>query len=166
MIRTVLSRRCMYTAIECHGLFLRNISATNQRIRLRLGTSLANDPRAHNNYSTLFPGAKRKPSRPPPKQSQKSQEELDLAFNLADEKINEFGALVDDKNDPDYPTEEEIKAADIPDMESIFARYTCESCDTRSGHFITRHGYEEGTVITYCPGCNEGHILVDNLSMN
>ncbi|KAK9450759.1 uncharacterized protein V1518DRAFT_411635 [Limtongia smithiae] len=68
--------------------------------------------------------------------------------------------------DPDYPTEEEIAKANLPtNLDVYFVRFTCRGCDTRSGHFIARQAYHDGTVIAFCPGCDSGHIFVDNLNV-
>ncbi|KAK9457779.1 DNL zinc finger-domain-containing protein [Dipodascopsis uninucleata] len=74
--------------------------------------------------------------------------------------------LYDEKNDPEYPTEEEANAAILPKgMPMIFTRITCGTCETRSGHFISQPAYEEGTVVIACPGCDTRHIFVDNLEI-
>lgn len=41
--------------------------------------------------------------------------------------------------------------------------FTCNICNTRNSHSISRLAYTQGTVIATCPGCNTGHLIADNL---
>lgn len=41
--------------------------------------------------------------------------------------------------------------------------FTCDVCDTRSTKIFHRHSYEKGTVIVRCPGCENLHLVADNL---
>eukprot|EP00320_Phaeocystis_rex_P009618 CAMPEP_0119071934 /NCGR_PEP_ID=MMETSP1178-20130426/55780_1 /TAXON_ID=33656 /ORGANISM="unid sp, Strain CCMP2000" /LENGTH=214 /DNA_ID=CAMNT_0007053901 /DNA_START=45 /DNA_END=689 /DNA_ORIENTATION=+ len=43
-------------------------------------------------------------------------------------------------------------------------QFTCNLCDTRNEHSISRHAYTKGTVIVTCPGCNATHLVADNLN--
>ncbi|KAK9236988.1 DNL zinc finger-domain-containing protein [Lipomyces kononenkoae] len=116
-------------------------------------------------HASLFPGARRKPG----DRNQASADSIDEDLKSVglDEDDYIAGDPLDvsyNRQDPDYPTEEEIKNATIPsNLDVYFVRVTCRSCDTRSGHFISQAAYNEGTIIIFCPGCDTGHIFVDNL---
>lgn len=42
-------------------------------------------------------------------------------------------------------------------------QFTCNVCNGRNSHSISRHAYSKGTVIVTCPTCNSTHLIADNL---
>ncbi|KAK9320608.1 DNL zinc finger-domain-containing protein [Lipomyces orientalis] len=117
-------------------------------------------------HASIFPGARRRPGDDSQTSSDNSLDEDFKSLGLDEEDYVAGDPLdvIDNRQDPDYPTEEEIKNATIPtNLDVYFVRVTCRACDTRSGHFISQAAYNEGTIILFCPGCDTGHIFVDNL---
>jgi len=43
-------------------------------------------------------------------------------------------------------------------------QYTCKICDTRNSIKVTRIAYRKGIVIARCKGCDNKHLIADNLN--
>ena len=43
-------------------------------------------------------------------------------------------------------------------------QFTCNMCNGRNSHSVSRHAYNKGTVIVTCPHCNATHLVADNLN--
>ncbi|KAI5950158.1 DNLZ [Candida jiufengensis] len=58
-------------------------------------------------------------------------------------------------------------SANQPDPNSdkgeLLIEFTCNVCDTRSKHNMSKQAYEHGTVLIQCPKCKSRHLIADNL---
>lgn len=42
--------------------------------------------------------------------------------------------------------------------------FTCKKCNTRNDKFMSKHSYEKGIVLIRCDGCQNLHLISDNLN--
>lgn len=57
-----------------------------------------------------------------------------------------------------------IELGKLDDLERKFQLfYTCKKCSNRNSHLISKLAYEKGVVIVKCSGCQNNHLIADNL---
>ncbi|RCK65288.1 Mitochondrial protein import protein ZIM17 [Candida viswanathii] len=45
----------------------------------------------------------------------------------------------------------------------LLLQFTCNVCNNRSSHHISKQAYDHGTVLVQCPSCKSRHLIADNL---
>lgn len=45
----------------------------------------------------------------------------------------------------------------------LLLQFTCNICNNRSSHNISKQSYDHGTVVVQCPSCKSRHLIADNL---
>eukprot|EP00008_Paramoeba_atlantica_P014555 CAMPEP_0201496786 /NCGR_PEP_ID=MMETSP0151_2-20130828/61659_1 /ASSEMBLY_ACC=CAM_ASM_000257 /TAXON_ID=200890 /ORGANISM="Paramoeba atlantica, Strain 621/1 / CCAP 1560/9" /LENGTH=137 /DNA_ID=CAMNT_0047886873 /DNA_START=129 /DNA_END=542 /DNA_ORIENTATION=- len=45
----------------------------------------------------------------------------------------------------------------------MMASFVCNVCQTRNSHSFAKSSYEKGVVLARCPGCQNLHLVADNL---
>lgn len=56
-------------------------------------------------------------------------------------------------------------SASLPNSidKELLLQFTCNICNNRSSHNISKQAYDYGTVVVQCPSCKSRHLISDNL---
>ena len=56
-------------------------------------------------------------------------------------------------------------SASLPNSidKELLLQFTCNICNNRSSHNISKQAYDHGTVVVQCPSCKSRHLISDNL---
>ncbi|KAI4493979.1 hypothetical protein M0802_009355 [Mischocyttarus mexicanus] len=63
-------------------------------------------------------------------------------------------------NENDKPENQKVLAKIEPKLQIIF---TCKKCNTQNNKTMSKLAYQKGVVIIRCDGCQNNHLIADNL---
>ncbi|EMG47278.1 ZIM17 Mitochondrial protein import protein ZIM17 [Candida maltosa Xu316] len=69
------------------------------------------------------------------------------------------------KSTPQHITKRYQSSATLPNKidPELLLQFTCNICNNRSSHHISKQAYDHGTVLVQCPSCKSRHLIADNL---
>ncbi|KAL2827142.1 mitochondrial import protein Zim17 [Aspergillus cavernicola] len=92
--------------------------------------------------------------------------QITARFNSDTSSSRSPSPLTDRSSDPETDARNEAENRLRREQEPAYQlTFTCKPCGDRSSHRISKHGFHRGTVLIRCPGCENRHVISDNLKI-
>jgi len=89
--------------------------------------------------------------------------------SFSSQKISTSDSTSDSAEESKVEEETSIDVSGIPgsqvEGDKMIMAFTCTVCESRNTRLVSKHSYEEGTVVVICKGCENKHLIVDHLGV-